>query len=271
MKLYIVTIVLDGQPFISHHIDEIRKCSQDWEWHIVEGAASNNADTSWCAKQDHRLSRDGTTEYIDKLSKSDPRVKVYRNKRWNSKTSMVNAAVTNFREPGILLQMDVDEFWTGRQLDILVGMFKENPSYSVAQFYCRYYIGPDITTTGNFNYGNKASEWVRAWRFKRGMIFNSHEPPVLSGNRGQWAGRDYTRSIGLVFDHYAWLLRKQVAYKETFYKYPNAVAKWELMQKVDNLEFKLKEYLPWVYDEATAKRTDEPKTPTLCAILQQGQ
>ena len=37
MKVYFFTIVLDGMPFITHHLPVFNRLSFDWEWRIVEG------------------------------------------------------------------------------------------------------------------------------------------------------------------------------------------------------------------------------------------
>ena len=251
--LNILTIVLNGMPFIKHHHAELAKLS-DWRWTIVEGASSNSRDTAWCARQNPQLTADGTTEYVRQLAKDDKRVQYVCSPLWNGKVVMVNTGLATFTHPGVLLQMDVDEHWTAEQLDALCETFRTRPTYNVAQFKCRYFIGPDILTTSDYGYGNRPSEWVRAWRWKPGLRFATHEPPVLSGATKEKLSRTATEQLGLVFDHCAWVLESQVAYKERFYQYPEATNKWKRLQANTEWPVQLNKFLPWVGPEATARR-----------------
>ena len=76
LPVHLFTIVLNGQPFIRHHIEVFKQLPFKWHWHIIEGVADLKHDTAWSVKlggriseQLHRdgLSNDGTAEYIDEL------------------------------------------------------------------------------------------------------------------------------------------------------------------------------------------------------------
>lgn len=252
MKLNIVTIVLNGQPYISQHLKMLQSLAIDWHWFIVEGVAAPVADTFWIQKQDPGLSTDGTTEYLDSID--DPRVTVIRSSLWGGgKTEMVNAPLPMIKKESVLLQMDSDEFWTKEQLERMVDMFEKNFRIMAMQFYADYRVGPNIRITSNNTYGNKWNEWVRAWRFRPTMLFNSHEPPVLNNGRGYMMNRDETREAGLVFLHQAYTTESQLRFKERVYNYKNAYYQWRMLQ--DNTEWPvndLKQWLPWVGDGVTA-------------------
>jgi hypothetical protein len=257
--LNIFTIVLNGMPFIKHHYDELVKYEGKWQWVIVEGAAKNSRDTAWCARQAPQLSDDGTNEYVRELTGKDRRVLHVSSPLWDGKVMMVNTACVMFDQPGVLLQMDVDEFWTAQQLLDLRKLFRRPapPEFSVAQFKCRYFVGPDIITDSEYGYGNKPGEWVRAWRWKSGMRFTAHEPPFLAGARREKLGRTATAQLGLVFDHCAWVLPEQVAYKERFYKYPLALDKWTRLQANTIWPVKLNRFFTWADPYATARRVGD--------------
>lgn len=250
--LCIFTIVLDGEPYIEKHLPEFKKLKTPWKWVVVEGAADNNKDTSWCQKQRFRLSEDGTTQYLKSIK--DPRVEIVQQERWDNKTAMCNAATSRFRDGGVLMQVDSDEIWKAEQLDVIAGLFESSPEINRMYFYCRYFLGPGIVSVGKDSYGNKPGEWLRAWRFRRGMFFNKHEPPVLENNRGGFMGRETTKNLGLVFDHYAYALEKQVAYKEQFYGYRDAIKHWARLQENQDWPCLLKDFLPWVDDRAIANK-----------------
>lgn len=225
MKLYIFSIVLDGMPWITQHIQIFNRLSPaiDWNWIIVEGAASNTRDTRWCKPNQPRLSADGTTEYLDGLS-NHPRVRVIRNKIWDGKVSMCNAALNLAAAPGVLLQVDSDEIWTAVQIEKIVERFATD-LVDVMKFDCNYFIGPNIVTTDH------SADWIRAWRYEPGMQFDTHEPPVLAGNKGLVAPRELTRAAGLMFDHMSYVTIAQVKAKEQFYGYTGATSQWQKLQQ----------------------------------------
>lgn len=251
MKLHIVTIVLDGQPYIERHLPIFEALTSDWTWHIREGAATNTHCTKWCKPQPARLSKDGTHEYLLSIA-NHSRVDFGHRILWDGKVTMFNDMLDTIKEPCVLLEVDSDEIWTPTQIETVVQLFKQNPHISRLQFFCRYFLGPNIIAVGENCYGNNSYEWYRAWRFKPGQRFQSHEPPVLSGDSGTTMTRNATRDLGLVFDHYAYANKAQLEYKEHFYGYKDAVKHWQRLQENTFWPVKLREYLPWVDEKATA-------------------
>jgi hypothetical protein len=253
MKLNIITIVLDGEPYIERHLPVFQSLKLDWNWNIREGAAANTKCTRWCQRQKPRFSEDGTHEYLQKISLAG-NVEYFGQTWWDGKVAMFNDVVYHIQEPCVLMEIDSDEIWTQTQLEKIVQLFEMNPTVNMMKFYCRYFVGPDIITMGEDCYGNNDYEWLRAWRFTPGMLFDSHEPPVLAGNKGNCFDRKFTKEQGLVFDHFAYATEAQVAYKEYFYRYPDAVKHWKRLQANTVWPVKLKTYLPWVDDRVTATR-----------------
>ncbi|MEZ0388421.1 MAG: hypothetical protein ACAI34_15205, partial [Verrucomicrobium sp.] len=47
LPVHYFTLVLNGEPFIRHHLEVMKQLSFPWHWHIVEGAASLHHDTGW--------------------------------------------------------------------------------------------------------------------------------------------------------------------------------------------------------------------------------
>lgn len=250
--LYIFTIVLDAMPWIEKHLPVFQSLDIDWRWIIVEGTAAPTKDTSWVKGIMPRLSVDGTTEYINSIR--DKRVKVIRARRWENKTSMCNAALAEMRESGVLLQVDADEVWTKKAIQETCDMFASNPEYGAARFWCRYFLGKGIMATSIDGYGNRADEWIRAWRFKRGMKFLKHEPPTLSGCN-EIASRGFTLYLGLTFDHYSWVDPEQVKRKCEYYGHPYSYEAWLLLQNNNVWPVTdLQKILPWVGPNATANK-----------------
>jgi hypothetical protein len=263
------TIVQNGMPFIKHHIETFNKLSMPWHWHICEGLAELKADTGWSVARGGRivssmhdcgLSIDGTTEYLSDLS-VDRWVSLYLPPKvdqfWPGKCAMCNTVVDAIKEPCLLWQIDVDEFWTVEQIEHMHQMFQEQPHRTAAWFWCRYYVGRDLMlSTRNCYANNPAYEWIRVWNFKPGMRFAAHEPPVLKDPSGADVARinpfmhAETEAAYLVFKHYAYCIESQLTFKEIYYGYNGALCQWRRLQNCTHFPVRLGDFLPWVGDNA---------------------
>lgn len=243
-RLNVFTIVLNGNPWIAKVAQSLMASGMDWRWSIVHGVADPVGDTSWCqhvsAPED-----DGTLGYLQHLALHDSRVTLTQRARWPGKTAMCNTALAEFKQAGILMQMDADEVWQPEQLRVMPSLFERHPEADAAMFLCRYWVGMRRYVCQPNAYGNNcAYEWVRAWRFQPGMQFETHEPPVMAGAK-KYITQGATIQLGLVFDHYAYATRDQVRFKEQYYNYAGATAAWEELQLQDG-PADISRFLPWV-------------------------
>lgn len=273
LPIHFFTIVLNGQPFIRYHIEIFKQLPFKWHWHIVEGVADLNHDTSWSVKlggcisdeiHQNGHSCDGTTEYLDELAELYPdNITIYRQPEgvfWDGKREMVNAPLANIQEECLLWQIDVDELWTLDQICTGREIFISNPEKTAAFYWCWYFVGEQlIISTRNCYAQNPQQEWLRTWRYKPGAFWVAHEPPVLVETLpdGQYKNvatanpflHDETEQHGLVFQHFAYVTPEQLRFKEQYYGYSNAVAQWNSLQKTNNFPVLLREYFSWVRDE----------------------
>jgi hypothetical protein len=206
----------------------------------------NNGSTRWCKAQEPRLSNDDTTEYLRSLDFSDDRITLLENRKWESKDSMCNAALLAINEPCVLMEIDSDEIWEPWQLDKIFRMFCCDPILQAMTFACRYHVGENLITQGEHCYGDMDYEWNRAWKFKPGMRFKSHEPPILDTEIRYFVDKGTTRYEGLVFDHYSYATYEQAAYKEKFYGYSGLLDGWRRLQEVKEFPVRLSDYFPQV-------------------------
>jgi len=274
LPVHFFTIVLNGQPFIRHHIEVFKQLPFKWHWHIIEGVAELKHDTAWSVKlggrineQLHRngLSNDGTTEYIDEIVKQFPNnITVYRKADgafWDGKLEMVNAPLANINEECLLWQVDSDELWTAEQIHTSRDMFIAEPDRTVAYYLDHFFVGENLVTTTINTYGNNTSyEWLRTWRFSPGFQWKSHEPPRLCmpAQEGKWVDiatikhfkHHETMAKKLVFQHYAYATEKQLVFKEIYYGYKNAVEQWRHLQRHKDFPVFLRDYFAWVKDGA---------------------
>lgn len=273
------TIVLNGQPFIRHHIEVFKRLKFNWRWHVIEGVADLKHDTAWSLTtggkivdtiHSNGLSNDGTSEYLDQISKEYPgKVLLYRKEAgafWDGKLEMVNAPLQTIDEQCLLMQIDSDELWTVEQLETLHRMFIQNPDRHSAYFFCRYFVGHDLEITSRDTYGNNSGfEWLRAWRYIPGCQWQAHEPPRLCipDRRGVWVdltqlrrfSHAETEAQGLVFEHYAYVTESQLAFKEYYYGYPHAVQQWNSLQQTREFPALLRNHFAWVKDNAVVQRS----------------
>eukprot|EP00752_Nemacystus_decipiens_P012470 g11044.t1 len=126
----------------------------------------------------------------------------------------------------------------------------DRKSRECAYFDCHFFVGPDLVTVTEDGWGHSTSnEWLRAWVFRpRQSVWLRHAPPELARHDeavgwqmlagDQCIGREETRERGLVFTHYAYVLEKQVRFKDEFYGHSemdgtitaDAVDEWRALQ-----------------------------------------
>jgi glycosyltransferase involved in cell wall biosynthesis len=275
LPVHFFTIVLNGEPFIRYHLDVFRKLPFRWHWHVVEGVASLVHDTAWSVAAGGRidvaahvdgLSADGTTAYLDESAMREPeRMTIYRKPPgvfWDGKREMVSAPLRNIREECLLWEVDADELWTSKQIEAMRQLFLEQSERTAAYYWCHYIPAPGAVISTRYNYAeNPAQDWLRTWRYRPGDQWKAHEPPSLL--RPQRTGsidvgtevpflHDETEEAGAVFQHFAYATEAQVQFKETYYGYRDAVARWRELRdalRVAPGPLRLGDYLPWVTDD----------------------
>ena len=274
LPIHFFTIVLNGMPFVTHHVDVFRNLPFRWHWHVVEGVAELAGDTAWslpaggaipayCHEQG--LSVDGTSVYLDELKRLYPNnITVYRKpagELWQGKLEMVNAPLSNINEPCLLWEIDADECWTHQQLCRGWQLFRTDSKRDAAYYWCHFFVGPRLVVNSRNCYSQIAGhEWLRTWRYLPGCYWASHEPPRLVFRQGGEIcdvarnapfSNDETEACGLVFQHFAYAAAEQVRFKEKYYGYANATYHWMRLQKETVFPTRLGDFLPWVPDNTT--------------------
>lgn len=255
MNIHFFTIVLDGMPWITHHLPVFQKLPPgiNWDWTVAEGVAGAVNDTSWCQSIPPRLSLDGTHEYLLSLS-FHPRVLHLSRLLWHGKTAMCNAALETMKTPGLLWQIDADEIWDWQRICWMISAFESDPSRNCADFHCRQFVGPNLVVDRvPHTWATEWFLWRRVWRFVPGMRFVTHEPPEISGQDRRPFTQDECNRLGIEFDHYAYATEAQVRFKEEYYGYDGAVAGWHRLQENRQWPVFLRDFLPWIKDGTMAR------------------
>lgn len=210
--LVVVTLVLNGMPFIRHHIDELTKLDLAWQWHIIEGVAAGRADRfrpystspipdSYYTSDGRSV--DGTSSYIDSLAQRFlGKVFVHRRALWRDKVEMMNVALAHVsasiltgssevdsktvkaRLDTVLMEIDVDELWTANQISTAYALLRKRRA-PCAYFHCHFHITPELLTATKQGYSHRNEiEWLRMWVFQPGMLWVAHAPPKLAAKEG---------------------------------------------------------------------------------------
>lgn len=281
VTVHVLTLVLNGLPFLRHHEPVLRGLEVPWRWRIVEGVAELKNDTAWslknggyfpCGMARDGLSIDGTSAYLNRLEKLHPKkIRIIRQKAalpWAGKVAMVQAAMQGVRDGDLLFQLDSDELWSRSRLEQVMKLFRSRPDWQWARLPCRFFFGSDLFTEGENQYGNGRDEWLRVWRYRKGDHWQSHEPPCLiRRDTGRpvteepGLGRREARALNLSFDHYAYATEGQVRFKEIYYGYRDAVRLWRSLQQMPPGSL-VRRCLPWVRD------VEIPKTRNLRGYFQ---
>ena len=269
LPVHFFTIVLNGEPFIRYHIEAFRDLPFSWHWHIVEGVARLVHDTAWSLPtggnipdtlHDRGLSNDGTTAWLDQLKAAYPKnISIYRKPSgefWEGKLEMVNAPLQRIPGPCLLWQVDSDELWSRAQIVAMRDMFLAHPEKTAALFWCHYFVGPNLVVSSRNCYTqNPRWEWLRVWRYQPGMKWAAHEPPRLIQDSCHDVGKidpflhHETERRGLVFQHFAYAIERQLEFKEAYYGYAHAVRDWRRLNRETSFPVLLKNYFSWVHDE----------------------
>lgn len=272
LPVHFFTIVLNGEPFIRYHEAMLAALPFRWHWHVVEGVAALRHDTAWSTATGGHIaddihhqgrSNDGTSEYLDDLARRFPgQVTIHRKppgEFWDGKKEMVNAPLPAITEPCLLWQVDSDELWTAGQVSEMRRRFIAEPRRSAAFYWCWYFVAPDKVISTRHNYAqNPGQEWLRTWRFQPGDVWAAHEPPTLVRPRPGGAPpldiaamdpftHDETEAAGAVFQHFAYVTEAQLGFKESYYGYAGARARWHDLLARRGSGF-LADHFGWVTD-----------------------
>ena len=285
-------------PWIRGQAEFFRKLQGvDWRWHVVEGLAEHVKDTAWCREAGGRisdfeirnsiLSTDGTREFLDELKKEFwGKVLIYRPpgaEPWPGKKAMIDSFLGSLGPECLLWQLDVDEFWRPDQVREILAEFERRPKLTAAWFDCDYFFGWDRCSSRPGVFGNfRDYEWLRVWKFRKGDVWESHEPPRLNrnsegGKRKENIGRIYplhqeeTRSKGWKFQHYALTDRAQMEFKETYYGHKGLLAGLAGMEDAGRSEPLARRLFPHIRDkELGTARTPRTLWKKLTEPLQPG-
>ena len=254
LPIHFFTLVHNSMPFIKHHLKVFQKLKRPWTWHIAEGITPiptwfNMPGRITPDMHNKGISTDGTHEYLQEIKSKN--VKLHGLSE-HYLTDQCQAMLSSICDNCLAWQVDCDEYWTAEQIERMASMFEAQPTRTAAWFLCRFFVGPDLILTGRDCAGNNTSyEWKRVWRWSPSCCYTKHDPPVVEFN-----GRDIsfehpfwhndTEKADLVFNHYAYVNKAQVRFKEVRYGFAGATEAWERLQRHNQFPSPIESFLPWL-------------------------
>jgi len=214
-----VMIVLNGMPFIEYSLKSVYDFAH--EIIIIEGAVENcmfaaNADGS---------STDGTVEFIQSFGDPQNKVKLVRG-RWPEKCEMQNEALKHVTGDYVWL-IDSDEVYKRGDLKKIKEILRSDPSITQVNFIPdSFWKGLDYIFVSS-KFFEDSCHYRRLFKYVPGSMFTTHRPPTMV-----WPGSNRTteqinlldgtatRAMGITFNHYSYVLDKQVKQKiELYHRY----------------------------------------------------
>lgn len=242
--IHFLTCVCNGMPFIRHHLKVFESLSVPWHWHICEGASYTHDGAPAPRTACHGLSDDGTHEYLVDLAKH-PQVTITQDTR-HYLTWRFNEMLKTITGECLLWQVDVDEYWTAKQIETMHDLFANDHSVNSAMCWCNYFVGPRLVLERKRGAGNFTNqEWRRVWRFKEGCAYVQHDPPIITPANSPAFTHAQTEAAGLIFNHYAFVTEKQVEFKTRRYGWTVALDRWRALQGAV-VPTPVEKFLPWL-------------------------
>lgn len=221
------TIVLNGEPFTRFTLRSLYPFAH--EIIVVEGAAP--AARSIATQAGH--SRDGTLEALRRFKEEeDPEGKVvlvtaedegHPNGFWPGEKHEQSRAYARRATGDFLWQIDIDEFYLARDMELVLATLAADPSIDAMTFrQTTFWGGLDYVADGWY-LRRGAADYHRLFKWRPGFEYLTHRPPTVVDETGRdlrtgrWLDAAATARMGIGLYHYSLLLPKQVLEKCEYY------------------------------------------------------
>ena len=177
---------------------------------------------------------------------------------------MLSTPLEQINRDCLLWQVDAEDLWSVEQILRACELFRLNPGRTAAYYYCHTFVGPKLVVTARETDSNGPEPGgLRTWRFSPGCQWSAGEPPRLRRRDGSawtdlatacpiWHGE--TEAHNLVFQRFAYATRRQMASEERRYGRIGAPEGWQRLQNNRRFPVHLRDFLPWVSEQARVDR-----------------
>jgi hypothetical protein len=220
-------IVLNGEPFVLYNLRALYPFAH--QIIVVEGAAP--AAASIAASDGH--SNDGTLDTLrhfkkyedveDKLIMVTAEDEGYPDGFWPGEKDEQSQAYTSRATGDYLWQVDVDEFYLAKDMEMILQLLQTRPSIDGVSFKTLTFFGDAKYIVDGHLLRAGAGIYRRLFKWRKGYQYVSHRPPTVVDNQGtdlslrNWIDGRHLASKGIFLLHYSLIFPKQVAEKAAYY------------------------------------------------------
>lgn len=225
-------IVLNGMPFVPYCLRQIYPFAH--EILVVEGATKNAMGVA----DENGHSTDGTVEAIREfIAKEDNEKKVVliqNDGPWSEKDEQ-SQAYANWASGDYLWQVDVDEFYTQKDMNKVLDWLEKNPDIDGASFKMTTFWGGFGYVCDGWYLMSGNDLYKRLFKWRKGYEYATHRPPTVIDDQGKRAvdknwrdGNWIKKNLGVKLFHYSLLFPKQVEQKAKYYelRFGKAFTSW---------------------------------------------
>ena len=221
-------IVLNGEPFIRYNLRALYPFAH--EIIVVEGATPNAA----CISNSDGHSSDTTLATLRKFKEYEDLEKKliivtaedegYSNGFWPGEKDQQSQAYARRATGDYLWQVDVDEFYFQKHMNMILSILHDNSSISGMSFKTLTFFGDTNYLVNGHYLKAGAAIYRRLFKWSEGYQYVKHRPPTVVDNQGNdlflknWVHGHYLASKGILLFHYSLLFPKQVADKAAYYE-----------------------------------------------------
>ncbi|HEY6192863.1 MAG TPA: glycosyltransferase family A protein [Bacteroidota bacterium] len=211
-------IVLNGEPFIKYNLENLYPHAH--EILIVEGAVER----AWHAATSDGHSLDRTVEIIRSFPDPQRKIKlIQRNGFWSEKDEMSNAYMERC-SGDYIWQVDVDEFYKTRDIEIVKNLLEKNPDVTRVDVKTVNFWRSFEAVMQGATYIFGADDFIRIFRFRPGFGYLTHRPPTLRDEEGSEVTHDrivsaeeLSQTHGVRMYHYSYVFPDLVRNKSEYY------------------------------------------------------
>ena len=219
-KITFGIIVLNGEPFIRYNLRQIYSYAH--QIIVIEGAVQSAYDIA--TTDGHSL--DNTLEILKKFKATedpdDKLIIITTDGYWFEKDEM-SQAYAKHATGDFIWQVDIDEFYTEKDLKFVFDLLKDRPEITTISFkQISFWGGFDYISDG-FYLRSGGEMFHRVFKWGKGYKYISHRPPTIVNEKHQnlrhihWVNGNQLAEQGIFLYHYSLIFPKQAKEKSQYY------------------------------------------------------
>jgi hypothetical protein len=221
-------IVLNGEPFIRYNLRALYPFAH--QIIVVEGAApaaagnatadGHSTDTTLRTLRDFKAREDPENKLVIVSAEDEGHPDGF----WQGEKDEQSQAYTIRATGDYLWQVDVDEFYRGEDISLVLSLLENQPGITAMTFKQVTFWGGFNIVTDSWYLRREAVYCHRLFRWGPGYKYVTHRPPTVVNQNGRnlrsihWINGKKTERLGIIMYHYSLLFPKQVFEKCDYYQ-----------------------------------------------------